>query len=1557
MATATPPRGRDTALPLQRRSGEGPSRPARSLAEASGSFANEQYFDLPCALGNEDSDGRSSSAVSVCSGDKAGELQWHAPRNRLRRMSEDSDTGTRNEYPAYPAAASSVASSFFSAHLLTEASCERTAGQRLTENLYGMNMLRSSGSQASERASDTAEPLAKVCGLWGAAPSSSVQPAARMAQNTAATMAASSRGRPLADVDDPYHVLSIPTAGTMYLISRADSDQDSGNGGGCFTVRASQQDLYCLNTSALRLSTDVSASLSTRRQRNGIALRGGSASATSPCDRVAVPVCWEYGEWWMTPQSGTRDNFSMRLADTTTPTSVDERRSTPLANSASADVATQLTCRPPLSTRNSLPRPSPTTAVARQRQVDTDTTAKTRNASLAVGSQLPCGATESKASLPAKEQPPLAAPKNVAASPPPLPGTSAVSEVCVAVEHVPASAASLGKGAEDDNTVADIAVHGPREAMLHSGFSGSAKPIVRRRRRRVSDSGAPTPEAAPFPTADGTVEQPPFHPSSGNSTTYSVPRDTQTTPSTILSGIRVRRQSAFTTVASVSRFAVSRVSNLAPLSTPGVHPICSGADAPRRAPSPVCVAAPTATRKLLPPQAVAAVGQPSWTACNSLVPEVPHAPAGQGATAAPLLLPDNTAKGCPSDVSHRPENHSVATTVPGATSSSASTFSEDLTSGSSPRRACAQSLDLQLPPVSAEHRSNSNTDTFLLLRGRVGNAADPPEVLRAGCEVDWYVASQRDKADAHVANSCPTTLTLTVATSETPAAPAMRALATSCGLSDEGGIARPTEDAPHRLLQANERAQPHLPKECALGSGGGGAPSRRAVHIPVSASPGIPQKASPTRELAHGHEAARAQEKRRSSYNPTRFPPGQRRRVGFKENMEVVLPDSKSLRVSTPSWLEFRKPTMREQGKEMMPSTEEVYTHLMTRSNALCALVVVDEDAVRKPCLVVSGLSVRVYEEDKEVSLAMGRMAHGVTKALKRRCCAAPSLFLRSASCDDDEDWSDSDGAAVGIHCGVGLSNRATSSGGGGLPSTLKSFVLLPDKKERRSRSGVFDSADPRTGEFDRYLRKFDVDETLSRLAGKKECHSVALELLMRTWVTGHNTCLLLGNGNGRSTQSLDVVVAAVESAMSMLRERLRDPASCVELHICMGEVADDEDSGGAAVVDLLTSSSGSDEGDDEDDESERVARRRSRGASHSSKKSSASRPRVRLARSLLLGTFVKGLRSVKIDDATRSTGAIGRVLTLGFLRFNMSAHSSRNNSMSNLSSLSSAALHRVHTSFATLRLKTICRGADMRSARLSARESATRGGMFSSKVRRSRSVEYRADVFVSSLLLVYFGTEYMVLDTLVQRSQAYRTAMREEDEGFVHPNAPVRHQKPVFHPANWPNAIGLLESLLCDALGGRTRTLACLCLSEYDSRATLWLRAVSRARRITNVTPNCGNVRNYLVYLLEQYDVLAVQQRRRKQDSRLLLPELGTPATSKRQNGGRLAVVRCSKMSGQWSAYCVKMMIADLDAFLAAPTGEIPSMERLEIANEMIPGPQPDSLTGLRLAFLSRKE
>ncbi|KAG5469584.1 hypothetical protein LSCM1_02809 [Leishmania martiniquensis] len=1554
MATATPPRSRGTEPPLPHSSGEALPRLARSVTEASEVSTNGQYFNLPSTPGNEESDGRSSSAISTCGGDKDGELRWRASRRGMRQMSGDNDVGTRDEDPAYSAAVSIVSSSYFSAHMLAEAAHERATEQRLAENLYSMCMFRSPGSQASERTGDTAEPLAMGCSAGGAAPSSLSQPVTRMTQSSTSTVFASSRGMPSGDIDDPYHVLSMPTAGTMYLISHANSDEERGSG----TARASQQDLYCLNASVLKLSTGVCANPSAHQQRDSISLRGGCASATS-CDRVVAPVSWEYGEWFLTPHSATREAFSVHPAGAPAPATGDERHSAPLMSSAAADVTTELMCQPLSSRRFSLPLTVSTTALARERPTGIDTSAKLRGALCAVAAQVPFGAADGDAPLEVEEQSRVAVQENVVASASTPLCDSAATEVCVAVEGVGAGTVSPVKSAVYDGIAANNAAHEPSEAEEDPSACGSVKLIVRRRCRRASHGGGPAHEALPLPAADVTLQQPPSRPSPGDSATSSVTRGTRMTLRSISSGLQRGCQSAFTDTACVGRSAVPLASDITPLPAPSAPPACRGADAPPHASSPAPFVPSTSMLPLLPPEAVATVRQPRLTVCGSVLSEVPRAPAGHDGRLTPLLAPDHAAKGCPSDVLHRAENHSIATTVAGATSSSTSTFSEDLTSGSSPMRVCAQSMDLQLPPIGADPRRSFDDDTLPLPRGWGEKATDPSGTLRAACEANSSAVSLQERPEVHITTPRCTPAPLTVTASETLAAATMGALAFSRGLSGGGAIVHPTAAVSRRLLQANDRAQQYVPKECPMGSCGAGSPSGRAMLIPIalSKSPGISKNAPQLREEVDSGEAAGARESGRGALSSTRSPSGRRRRVGFKETMEVVLPDSKSLRVSVPSWLEFRNPTMREQGKEMMPSTEEVYTHLVSRSNALCALVVVDEDAVRKPCLVVSGLSVRVYEEDKEVTLASSRMAHGVMKALKKSCVVAPSRFLRSGSYnDDDDDSSDSGGAAVGIRRRAGLSNRAASSGGGGLPSTLKSFVLLPDKKERRSRSGELDAADPRTGEFDRYLHKFDVDETLSRLAGKKECHSMALELLMRTWVTGHNTCLLLGNGSGRSTHSLDVAVEAVENAMSMLRERLRDPASRVELRISMGEVADDEDNGEGAVADLLASSSGSEEDENEGDEPEKSARQRCQAASKTSNKSNVlRRPSVQLARSPLLGTLVKGLRSIKIDDATHSTGAIGRVLTLGFLRFNMSTHSSGNNSMSNLSSLSSVAVRKVHTSFATLQLKTICRGADMRSARLSARESTSRERKFGSKIRRSRSEEYRADVFVSSLLLVYFGTEYMVLDTLVQRSQAYRTTMCEEAEGFVHPNAPSRHQKPAFHPANWLNAIGFLESLLCDALGGRTRTLACLCLSEYDSRATLWLRAVSRARRIANFTPNCGNVRNYLEYLLEQYDYLEASQHRRKQDARLRLPELGAVATSKSPKGGRLSGVLCSKKISQWSAYCVKKMVAELDAFLAAPTGEIPSMERLEIAHEIIPATQPDPLTGLSLPFLPR--
>ncbi|KAK7202127.1 hypothetical protein NESM_000281900 [Novymonas esmeraldas] len=724
---------------------------------------------------------------------------------------------------------------------------------------------------------------------------------------------------------------------------------------------------------------------------------------------------------------------------------------------------------------------------------------------------------------------------------------------------------------------------------------------------------------------------------------------------------------------------------------------------------------------------------------------------------------------------------------------------------------------------------------------------------------------------------------------------------------------------------------------------------------------------------SHGVDAATAaavgpSETESAGTRASRSPSGRHRRVGFKQDMEVVLPDSKSLRAPAAAWLEFRNPTMREQGREMMPSTEEVYSHLTNRSNAVCALVVVDEDAVRKPCLVVSGLSVRVYEEDKAVALANKRMSHGVMRALRTSGGASGRLMHRTSyyDDDDDDDSCDSVGVPGRTSATASLSSRATSLSlsvsRSGLPPDMKSFVLLPDKKDRRSKSGDADSSGYRAGEFDRYLHRFDVDETLSRRAGHKECRAVSLELLMLAWATGHNTCLLLGNGSGRGTQSLEVVIEAVESAMDLLRDRLRDPASRVELHICMGDVADDDEgNGGVRVNDLLASSSDSEEEEEEDDDDdsddgERNRRRRRRRVSAVSAAydSGAVRQPVQLARSPLFGPFARGLRSVKVDDAITDRGAIGRALTRGYLHFNMSTHSSRNNSMSNLSTHCNAAPRTAHTSFATLRLKTICRGVDMRSARLSARETEVYGGKARGHERHSRSVEYDADVLVSSLQLVFFGTEYMVLDSLVQRSPIYRMVAREREEGFIHAHAPRQPPRADFQSTNWASAVDFLESLLYDALGGRTRTLTCLCLSEYDLRATLWLRTVCRARRITNATPNCGNVRNYLVYLLEQYDNLSAQQRRRKQDERRAgHTPVARLAVSPSIERGRFSRTTAGKELGQWSVYCVKKMIDDLDEFLASPTGTTPSIERLEIANEVIAVAPPEALSRLPLARL----
>ncbi|CAJ1992302.1 hypothetical protein conserved [Leishmania donovani] len=1550
MATVMPPRSAGKPPLLQHSNGKESPRPARALVEAPECFANGQYFGLPCTLGNEDNDARSNSAVSSCSGDKSEELRCRAQRNRRWKTSSSSDTAARDEDAACPAAVSSVSSYYFSGHnMLTEVAHGCTGEQRFMENRDGMSTFHSSSSPASERAGDASEQSSRPLALLGATSPSVVQPATRIARVRAAAVAASSRAMPSTELDDPYHVLSMPTAGTLYLSSRTGSDRDSVDGESRFTARASQQDMYYMYTSTLTMSTDAPASPSKRQQRDGAAPRGGSASVASSCDRVCVPGIWEYDEWMLTARPATMETLSGHSSGTKALATDYERRAAQFPSPAAIDVTMGPSSQPSPTMAVCSPRTATPTTVSNELPAGTDLTAKAHSVPSARGSQLPRGAADSDASPKTKERPPASGCKSAAATVPPPPlGTFATPDVCIALKDFTTGMRSPTRNVVNDSTAVDGAVHQPVELRSHRCSTGFA------------DSGAPFSDASSSLLAAGKApQQPPPRPSYANDAANSGESKMHTVTSSISNGFLGGHRPAFVTTASLNTCPAALVPDHAPLLAFGVHPIRKDVDSRSCVPSPAASTASTAMPLLLSPQALATAGQPTSKAWPARPPEVPRAPARDSESGSPALAPspDNTATECPPDVSRRAGSHSTATTVAGATSSTASTLSGGLIPSSSPMNTCAQSSDLKPHSIGPQTLSDSNGDTLLFLSGGVRKPTPPSPRAPAARETSTSAAGGQSRPDVHVATSKVTAATPTASASMT-STPAMSPLASSRGLSDEGVTSYATEAMCRPASQASKPAPHQLPKEPPQGFRVEGQTSRpvNPMIITLSSRPGAQRKATRPQEEAHGDGAVASRDSRKDAAFPTRSPCDWRRRLGFKQNREIVLPDSKSLRVSMSSLLEFRSLTMREQGKEMMPSTEEVSTHLMTRWNAVCALVVVDEDAVRKPCLVVSGLSVRVYEEDKSVTLANSRMAHGMMRALKGRGGMTRSRFLRGASYDGDEESDDSDALVIGIRGGVGLSNRATSSGGGGLPSNLKSFVLLPDKKVRRSQSGEGDSADPCTVEFDNYLRKFDVDETLSRLAGRKECHSVALDQLVRTWVTGHNTCLLLGNGNGRSTQSLDVAVGAVESAMGILRERLNDPASRVELHICMGEVADDEDNGGAMVLDLLASSSSDDEDDDsDDDEQEKGARWQRKEAPPASQKSGPTRPPVQLARSPLIGTFVKGLRSVKIDDATTATSAIGRALTLGFMRFNMSAHSSRNNSMSNLSSLSSAALSKVRISFATLRLKTICRGADMRSARLSACESATSKKKFGGQVRHSRSVEYRADVLVSSLLLVYFGTEHMVLDTLVQRSQAYRATAREEDEGIVHPNAPMRDQKPDFHPASWPNAVGFLQSLLCDALGGRTRTMACLCLSEYDTRATLWLRAVSRARRITNMTPNCGNVRNYLLYLLEQYENLAALQNRRKQDARLFLPALGTQANSKHHKRGRLSAVSSGKEFDQWSVYCIKKMIAELDAFVATPTGDTPSLERLEIANEIIATTQPDPLLSHPLAFFSR--
>ncbi|GET92054.1 hypothetical protein, unknown function [Leishmania tarentolae] len=1476
MATATPPRSVGTP-PLQHyHDDREPSQPAKTRTGAAGCSANGQDADRPCTLGNEDENSPCSGAVSFCSGDKAEDLRCRAHRSSKWKRSTSTDAGMREEEASCPAVVSSVSSYCSRPHpVLTGLTHERTAEQSFIENRYNTSVFQPASCQTRERAGDTAEPSSRPLILAGATSPSVVQTTGRIGCARAAAVAASSRTMLSTEVGDPYHALSSPTAGTLYSTLRAGSDQDGADVASNFTVQPSQQDIYYMDNSTLMMSANAPANLSMHPQRNSIASRDGSASVAFSRDRGLVPGIWELDEWMLTSRPETMTTLSGNVISTVAPSTDYEGVSAQFPRPVAFDVATELLSQPSPIMDVCVSHAVPSPTVSNELQAGTITTANANRVPSAKDAQLPRVAASNGASTGTKERPPVLVYKKAAATAPPPPlDTSANPHVCFTTEDSTAGLRNRTKHVMNDSTVTDAA-----------GY-----------RHCVSDSGTPFPEASSLVTAHKATQKSPLRPPYASNTTNIVSCARHAVTSDTSNGsMGVHRPPSMTTAPVSMSAEVLAPANDALLDS-GVHPICSGVDGLSCGAAAAASVASTAAPLLLSPQSLATAGKPTSTVWTTHLPEVPRVRTndkGNGSSTLPPL-PENNDIESPSGVPHRAVHCSAATTVAGATLSTANTFSDDPILGCSPKNVSAHSGNLEMPSLGPQPHSCSNGENFLILSGDVEQPTHPSQAAPSAPKKSLLDTGNEGTSDVHAETSN---------------------LLTSAPTALASGTA-------HR------------------------------VSLTFSSPLGTVRKPTRPQEESHGDEVAPPGDGRKNAAGPTRSAFDWRRRIGFKDNREIVLPDSKSLRVSMSSWVEFRSPTMREQGKEMMPSTEEVYTHLITRWNSLCVLVVVDEDAVQKPCLVVSGLSVRVFEEDSSVALANNRMDHSMMRDLKRRGGATRSHFLHSTGYEDD----DNDASVVSFRGGVGLSNRATSSSGGGLPSNQKLFVLLPDKKVRRSRSGDENSTDPCSGEFDNYLRNFDVDETLSRLAGRKECDSVALEQLMRTWVTGHNTCLLLGNGNGRSTQSLDIAVGAVESAMSMVRERLNDRTSCVELHISMSEVADDEENGGTIVRDLLASSSDDDAEDNcDDDELEKDARGWRKEASRVSQKGGASRLPAQLARSPLLGTFVKGLRSVRIDDATTAKGAIGRALTLGFMRFNISTHSSRNNSMSNLSTISSPMQSKVHISFATLQLKTICRGSDMRSAQLSASESATGRKKFGGRKRRSHSVEYQADVLVSSLLLVFFDTKYMVLDTLVQRCQAYHTTSREEDEGIVHPNAPLRHQKPTFQPTSWPNAVSFLESLLCDALGGRTRTMACLCLSEYDSRATLWLQVLSRARRITNVTPNCGNMRNYLLYLMEQYDNLAALQNRRKQDARLFLPVLNTDGTAKNTRGGRFSTVPSRKEFDQWSVACIKKMITELNAFLATPAGETPTLEQLEISNETMIAKQSDPLSSNPLTFFLR--
>jgi hypothetical protein len=101
----------------------------------------------------------------------------------------------------------------------------------------------------------------------------------------------------------------------------------------------------------------------------------------------------------------------------------------------------------------------------------------------------------------------------------------------------------------------------------------------------------------------------------------------------------------------------------------------------------------------------------------------------------------------------------------------------------------------------------------------------------------------------------------------------------------------------------------------------------------------------------------------------------------------------------------------------------------------------------------------------------------------------------------------------------------------------------------------------------------------------------------------------------------------------------------------------------------------------------------------------------------------------------------------------------------------------------------------------------------------------------------------------------------------------------------------------------------------------------MERARTIESAEPNTDNLRNYLLYLLEQYENLETQQRRERQD---MGARRGTASS-----GESSATPKAP--TGEVSVHFVQKPVKLLGVYLANPTGEPPLLERLEIKRAVV--------------------